>query len=350
MTLRPTPWATSGGIDGKGGAENSVELARVGNYAATSGATGIIEPTDLKVTALPVPDGAVRVRKGTGVIKSTYTGVFGQSYAVQEDSYTDVPVSATGSSGAAVKYVYILIEDTQYNGQQPEDVKTGPYNFYRVTTSLPSNKPYLLLAKINQPASTGAITNTMIEDMREVAVPRKDYGSFARPRIGEDSGIQMALHAKYVNGSDTEYGELFPGGNGIVNWGVIHLPEWATHSIISAKWMGIVGVSGKNSWGRYWVEYGDEYRGHGWPNGKQYEFATQQFGFNTTGTSGNYRESWLLDDAKPIPKKLRGKDVTFAFKAGYDPAADTDGIYMDSLGGLSVRVDYVQQREDPDTI
>lgn len=350
MTLRNVPWATSGGVDGQGGAHNSVELARVGMYAGTQGATGIIEPTDLKVIALPVPGGAVRVLKGTGVIKSTYPNTFGQSYAVQEDGYTDVPVSATGSGDTVTKYVYIRIDDSQYYGQAPADVENGPYNSYQVSTSLPTIQPYLLLAKINQPASRSDIQPDMIEDMREVAVPRKDFGSFARPRIGSDSGIQMALHARYVKNSETEYGELFPGGDGIVNWGVIHLPEWATHSIISAKWMGIVGTSGQNCWGRYWVEYGDEYRAHGWPNGKQYEFATQQFGFNTTGTSGNYRESWLLDDAKPIPKKLRGKDVTFAFKAGYDPSSDNSGVYMDSLGGVSVRVDYVQQREDPHTI
>lgn len=345
MTLRPTPWATSGGIDGKGGAENSVELARVGNYAATSGATGIIEPTDLKVTALPVPGGAVRVRMGTGIIKSTYPGVFGQSYAVQEDSYTDVPVSATGSSGAAVKYVYILIEDTQYNGQQPTDVKTGPYNSYQVTTSLPSNKPYLLLAKINQPANTGAITNAMITDLREVANPRKDYGIFARPRVaGDNEGTTPNLITRWSVDGKEYYGEYFPGGDGVPNTGTIFLPDWATHMVVSAKWMGLSMNTSANPRGRYWIEFGDEYRSHTWANGKQFEFTTQQFGFSPTQTE------WSLEDAVPIPKKLRGKDVTFCFKAGLNTGVSTSSVAMYSLGGISCRVDYVQQREDPDTI
>ena len=351
MTLRPTPWATSGGIDGKGGAENSVELARVGVYAGTSGATGIIESTDLKVTALPVPGGAVRVRKGTGVIKSTYPGVFGQSYAVQEDSYTDVPVSATGSSGAAVKYVYIVIEDTQYTGQQPEDVKTGPYNFYRVTTSLPSNKPYLLLAKINQPASTGAITNAMLTDMREVANPIVGQFTFARPRLMADDDTRQNLLTARFKGADGEwYGEYFPGGDGSANETSQFVPERATHMSVRADWMAVRGVSNLNCHGRYWLEYGDDYRNHTWPGGRQLEFATQQFAFDTTGTQGSYRLNWALMDQVPIPKKLRGKEIRFAFKAGVSDTSARDGVMMNALSGLGLQVVFSMAPMDPDTI
>ncbi len=350
MALYPVPWFTTGGVEGEGGAENYGELARVASYAGTSGATGIVEPGDFIVKALPTPGGAVRVHKGSGIIKSTYPGVIGQSYVVQEDSFTDVPVAPTGSSGGATKYVYLLIEDTQFTGQPPASVADGPYNSYHVTTTLPQFQPYLLLAEIEQPASRADIQPSMIKDLRKVANPRKDYGIYARPRTAADGGAQVKLTARRNNGSNAAWGELFPGGAGVPNQAQLDLPEWATHMIISAKWMGIVAASNQNSWGRYWIEFGDEYRAHTWPNGQQYEFMTQQFGLNTTGTSGAYRHEWSLDDAKPIPKKLRGKTVTFAFKAGLEDSASTSGIYMDALGGVSIRVDYVQQREDPDTI
>ena len=167
MALRPVPWAIGNG------AENSVELARADAFVGSSGATGIVDPTDFKVVALPTPGAAVRVRKGTGVIRNIYPGAFGQSYVVQEQSNTDVPVAATGASGAATKYVYVLITDSQYGGQAPSSVENGPYNDYAVTTTLPSNQPYLLLARINQPASTATITNAMITDLREVANPKE---------------------------------------------------------------------------------------------------------------------------------------------------------------------------------
>lgn len=344
MPLRPVPWFTGEG------AENHAELARADTFVGSSGATGIVSPTDFKVVALPTPGAAVRVRMGTGVIKSTYPNVFGQSYVVQEDSFTDVPVAATGSSGGATKYVYVLIEDTQYNGQTPVSVEDGPYNSYHVTTTLPRNQPYLLLAKITQPASTATIQNAHLTDMREVANPRKDYGVYARPRTAADGGAQVKLTARRQNGSNAAWGELFPGGAGIPNEGQIFLPDYATHMVIDARWMGIVAASSQNSWGRYWIEFGDEYRAHTWPNGQQYEFMTQQFGFNTTGSPGAYRTEWSLVDAKPIPKHLRGKTITFAFKAGLEDTGSTTGIYMDALGGVTVRVDYVEQKEDPDTI
>src|SRR5699024_5551831 len=154
MALYPVPWFTTGGVEGEGGAENYGELARADAFIGSSGATGVIDPTDFAVSALPTPGAAVRVVKGTGVIRSTYPGVVGQSYVVQERDHTDVPVEATGSSGAAKKYVYLLIEDTQYTGQPPESVEDGPYNSYHVTTTLPQFQPYLLLGEINQPKST----------------------------------------------------------------------------------------------------------------------------------------------------------------------------------------------------
>lgn len=350
MALYPVPWFTTGGVEGEGGAENYGELARADSFIGSSGATGIIDPGDFIVKALPTPGAAVRVHKGTGVIRSTYPGVIGQSYVVQEDSYTDVPVAATGSSGAATKYVYLLIEDTQFTGQPPASVENGPYNSYHVTTILPQFKPYLLLAKINQPKSESAIRGEWIVDMRTVANPRKDYGIYARPRISADDDAQIKLTARLKNGSNMSYGELFPGGAGIPNQAELNIPDWATHMVVDARWMNISVAGGVNSHGRYWIEFGDQYKAHTWPDGKQYEFSTQQFGFDTSGAGSSYSMEWSLADAVPVPKELRGKTVTFAFKAGLNDSASTAGITMKALGGVTVRADYVQQREDPDTI
>lgn len=345
MPLRPVP-----GVIGNG-AENSVELMRAGFYAGTSGATGIIEPPDLRVTELPTPGAAVRVLKGTGIIKSTYPGVFGQSYVVQEQSYTDVPVAATGSAGGATKYVYILITDTQYGGQNPPSVENGPYNDYAVTTTLPQNQPYLLLAEINQPKSTATIIGEMITDRRKVAIPRRENVVFARPRVADDSTNEIRLTGRYISGSNTEWGELFPGSLYVANTANIPTPSWATHMTITAAWMGIGVQPGQNSWGRYWIEYGDEYRNHTWPNGRQYEFSTQQFSFNSVGgNASGYREMWMLADQKTVPAKLRGKDVTFAFKAGLHPDASTTGITMDALGGLTLDITFTQKPIDSDTL
>lgn len=345
MTLRPVPWGIGNG------AENSVELARASHYNATSGATGVTESSDFVIKALPTPGAAVRAYKGGGSIKSTYPGVFGQSYSVQEDSYTDIPVAATGSASGAVKYVYVLIKDTQYDGQTPPSVEHGPYNEYAVTTTLPQNQPYLLLAQIDQPKSTATITNEMITDLREVANPIVGQFTFARPRISEDDGAQIKLTNRLtVDGVGPFWGEFFPGGAGVPNETRRMIPSRATHMSIRADWMGISVAGGVNSHGRYWIEFGDQYKAHGWPGGRQYEFYTQQFGFDTTGAGSNYKESWPLMDQVYIPKKLRGKEVTFVFKAGLNASASTAGITMAALGGLGMHVVFSMAPLDQDTI
>ncbi|KHS54183.1 hypothetical protein [Brevibacterium linens] len=351
MALYPVPWFTTGGIEGEGGAENYGELARAATYAGTMAATGIIEPADFRVTALPTPGAAVRVHKGSAVIKSTYPGVFGQSYVVQERDYTDVPVAATGSSGGATKYVYLLIEDTQFTGQPPESVEDGPYNSYHVTTTLPQFQPYLLLAKINQPASRADIQPSMIEDLREVANPIVGQFTFARPRLmADDDPRQNLLTARFKGANGEWYGEYFPGGDGSPNETRQFIPQRATHMSVRADWLAIRGVSGLNCHGRYWLEYGDEYRNHTWPGGRQLEFATQQFAFDTTGTQGSYRLNWALMDQVPIPKKLRGKTIRFAFKAGVSDDADRDGVMMNALSGLGLDVTFSMAPVDSDTI
>lgn len=345
MPLRPVPWAIGNG------AENSVELARAGVYAGTSGATGIVEPPDFRVTAMPVPGGAVRVLKGTGVIKSTYPGVFGQSYVVQEQSFTDVPVAATGSGGGATKHVYVLVGDTQYGGQNPPSVEDGPYNSYQVTTTLPANQPYLYVAQINQPASTATITGAMIVDKRKVAIPRRENVIFARPRImDDDDPRQNFVNTPYNGPNGNFYGEAFPGGAGSPNSTDIYVPEWATHQSIRADWIGVRCESGKNTYGHYWVEFGDEYITNGWSGGRNLEYATQVFAFDTTGTQGNYRTSWPLMDQTTVPKKLRGKTVKYQFKAGLYAAADTNGVFMNNLSGMGLELTFSQQAIDEDTL
>lgn len=346
MPLRPVPWATGNG------AENSVELARAVAHVAASGKTGIVDPGDFEVSALPIPGGAVRAVRGTGSIKSTYPGVFGQSYVVQEQSYTDIPVEPTGSSGGVKKYVYVVIQDTQYAGPAPDSVENGPYNFYEVSAVLPKNQPYMLLAEINQPKSTSAITDEMIVDRRKVTQPVVGTALYNRPRLSSDDDPRHNYcNALWDHGSDGRwFGELFPGGWGSPNMAEIEVPEDATSMSIQAIWGTVYQASNKNTWGLYWVEYGDEYRGSGWGDGRNLEFATQTQGFNTTGTAGVYSTNWILMDTKPVPKKLRGKTIQFAFKAGRSAGSDIDGVFMNSQSSMGLNITFSKKPNNDHTI
>lgn len=326
MALRPVPWAIGNG------AENSVELARADSFVGSSGATGIVDPTDFKVVALPTPGAAVRVRKGTGVIRNTYPGTFGQSYVVQEQSNTDVSVAATGSSGAATKYVYVLITDSQYGGQAPPSVENGPYNDYAVTTTLPSNQPYLLLARINQPASTATITNAMITDLREVANPKEKIVNRSRPLNLAD--VETLTQTNPI-------GERFPNSGGGQN---IDVPEWATRAIIETEWL-MVNERPGNAYGAIWVEYGPLNSG-----GQDRQYSTQRFRWNTQAGSDSARGIWKISDDVYIPAALRGTSQVFSMR-GYVTYASAGSArpQMDQHSGIVFKVTFLQVADPSDT-
>ncbi|MGO3021961.1 MAG: hypothetical protein ACTIIH_01825 [Brevibacterium sp.] len=332
-----------------GEAENPIEGARLSLYAALRGARGVILPNDMKVSALPVPGPFVRIVQGAATSPNDYLGIDGgaQQYAGREDSHTDFPVAATGSSGAQTKYLIWAVHDEQHEpGLTPDDPVNDPRGTYQWVSSINGlTFPHAPLVRLNQPANTATITKEMLTDIRELASPRKDFGQFSRPRVaGDNVGTTPNLVTRWSVDSKEYYGEFFPGGDNIPNVGQIYLPHWATHMNVSAKWMGLSMNTSANPRGRYWIEYGDEYRSHTWTGGRQYEFSTQQFGFSPTQTE------WSLEDAVPIPKKLRGKNVDFCFKAGLNSGIPTDSVAMYSLGGISVRVDYTERAIDADTI
>ena len=344
MALQSVPWAIGNG------AHNQVEGARLSLYASTGGRGGVMSPTDMQVSALPVPGGAVRVHTGGVVIISGYPGASSQAYAARETSSTDVPIDATGSSGSRTRYLVVRVHDHQYATEpSPPSIENGPYNEYEWidqdprTTALPY--PVEGLAKVTQPANTQTITQDMIEDIRQLAQPKTRQVVFGRPRVSTDADVVSTLTARSSAG-----GEYFPGGNGFANAVQVDVPEWATRMHLEPRWMSVWTRAGNDScWGYYWMEYGDEYRNRTWPNNQQFEFATQKFGFNFPNVSDLVRTEWSLMDAVPVPAKLRGKRVTFVFKAGLADGSDY-GVRMDAQGGLGLRIDFAQEAVDVHTV
>ena len=343
MAFEPHPW-----FIGLEGVEHSAEVARTLAWVATSGASGIVKPTDLAVRAQSVPDGSVRIGPGGFVVESKYSGASQQSYVERVPTSTDLEVPATGSSGGATRYVVARITDPDYpgGGTIPPVPNDGVYAAPYLVSSLSSSRTEIPLAKITQPANTAAITNAMITDLREIANPRREEYVFGRPRVTADGGNQQNLAAKTANG-----GEYFPGGAGSPNIFTLTVPEWATRVMVDASWMSVGYAGNTNPYGHYWIEFGDEYRSHTWPDGKQYEFTTQRFFFNSPGKSNDaMRTNWLLMDALPVAKKLRGKtNVNFAFKAGYS-ANSGNGVSMDAGGGLGCRITFVEAAETVDLV
>lgn len=342
MAFEPHPW-----FIGLEGVEHSAEVARMLAWGATNGATGIIKPTDLQVRAQTVPGPSVRIMPGGFVAESTYAGAAQQSYIERAPTATDLEVPPTGSSGARTRYVVGAILDPDYpgGGTAPSVPNDGAYSEPRLVTSLNQAYPLVPLARINQPANTSAITNAMITDLRELANPKRESVLHARPRLSGDSWPSFSR-------TTVDGGEIFPGstiqGNGIIN---LPVPSWANRMIIQAHWLGVRYAANTNPVGQMWIEYGDEYRPWTWSGKKQYEYGTQHFNFDSPGANNNtMRTNWMVHDAVPVPAKFRGKDITFAFKAGYNHRDHFGSVTLDGLSGVSIEVTFAQVALDVDTI
>ena len=176
MALDPVPWFIGGG------AEHSADVARLLVHVATGGAAGVVSPTDMRVTQLPAATDKVRVAAGACIVPNTEA--VQQSYALRAPSITDLNVTPTGSVAGRSDMVVAYVSDPQFTGEAIPDGEEAdwPYvNFALIegvsagATTVPATFefPAIPLARLDLPINTAAVTQGMIADLREVAVPKR---------------------------------------------------------------------------------------------------------------------------------------------------------------------------------
>lgn len=220
----------------------SAERARELAWIATGGQTGIVGPESLQVQAQPTPDGTVRVLPGGFAMAATpehltmqtgYTSAPWQSYMRAVYQTQTVPISPTGSSGGRVDTIGIVVDDPQYEGTT-DSVDWENHQFWRfhvienasVGSTRPHHfgalgRPFMPLAQVNIPASTATITNSMIRDLRFLAVEREKTVTFLEP--ANETGSTLTL----TSSQDGWYS--FP------EIGNITVPQWATHMVLEGS-------------------------------------------------------------------------------------------------------------------
>lgn len=345
-----------------GGAEHTPESARRSLYASTSGATGVGSINDLRVRPLAVPGQGVRVAVGSALIKSNYVGGETQTYMGTVYTEESVEITPTGSGSSRTDLIIMRVEDpfaagSPYDPPSEGDIPHAPYIHIRVVSGVPANTTKVqdvagyqndsaeTLARITLPASTGTVTTAMITDLREIAQPRRLERVFARPRVTADNSSQNYLTATLASG-----GEYFPGGAGYANEFQLDVPEWATHMVIDARWMAVNYGNDRRPTGRFWIEYGNEFRNKTWPNNRHWEYQTQEFDFNASRNDAGSNADWSLMDTRSIATKLRGERCTFVFKAGVTNIPGSNHTWMDALSGLGCRVTFSEGLVDPNIL
>lgn len=335
MALVNVPWAT-GNM-----AENTHGLARQAYFDSTGGAEGISSVDALKVQAQAVPDKTVRVAPGGAILNNRYDLSLGQSYGARNASQTSVAITATGSAGGRTDAILLRILDPEFEGQPPSNPNTFQYTRLVAVPApdgitrieqLNLTYPAILLARVKLPANTGTITNAMITDLREMAIPHEK--TVTRSRATVTSGEEVLTATR-------EGGEWFPNQGGEQR---IDIPLWATRMIISADWLMVQEGIG-NAFGDCWVEFGPGTGGSG--NTQDRQYSTQRFRWNSANTSDTKSNNWRCSDDVYIPAALRGTTQAFIMKAKLSqsyPAATRPKIT--NMSGVELRVTF-QQVADP---
>ena len=204
------------------GATHSAQQFRMMVRDLVSGAEGITQGTDLKVTQLSTPGTSVQVGDGSGVVRGRVSSFQG-TYSVCNIGAATVNISSTGGSPRS-DMVILRVEDPEYEGGLNPAV--DQINYFQVisnvsssATTIPDGRTGIPLARIDIPASTSTITNAMIKDIRTIANPRRDRTQWIQSPTTTSTGISNA------NGS---YGYFSTAAG----WNV-PIPTWASTAVIS---------------------------------------------------------------------------------------------------------------------
>lgn len=318
MTWDSVPWAVGGG------AVISAEAFRLVAYVAFRGNEGILSPSDLAVTALSTPGASVNVAPGACSILCRASGETYQAYAGRLPVQDTVSIAATGAS-ARSDMIVARIEDPWLAGEpwaDPTDPTVGPYVFTRVISGVASTATTVTelglgysaipLARIDIPASTGTITQSMITDLRQVANPRRD---------AELITYNPPVVASVTASSFTDW---------IASWPMA-IPSWAVRVFVSASIGGVrldrssTTVNG-NSTGQIRAMLGTA--------------ATQgaAYDLDVVPTAVTSRFTLGVADRINIPSAMRGTTQTLKLQALQ--SAGNKPIYVDTGSFLSISLEF----------
>lgn len=290
MAMERVPYLTGGGF------EHSAEVMRAALAASTSGAEGIVTAGDFKVAPTAVPGTNIDVAPGNALIRNSYGGGGAQSYAVRAPSQTQLPIQATGSAGARTDLVVARVDDPTYAGG-PFDPGTFEAAKFEVIRGVPAattsaaelglGYPAIALARVTLPASTGTVTESMVTDLREIAIPRIQRHLFTHNLTGDEMD--------QISGPvGDNMGEAWPN----IFW-PFKIPDWANRVRVRALLGGVrVEAVSPNNFGQLFVRFGTV------PTG----FSTHYGRWDSSMAGGITRQTFMVADDRTVPASFRGAE------------------------------------------
>lgn len=320
MTFNPVPWAVEGGL-------HSAAVARLLAYAALGGAEGIVEPSDLKVSALAVPGTSIRIGPGGVAILNRYAGGGQEVYVGRnpEDHVLAYPANNTGSS--RYDLVGLRVNDPNFpgGGSAPVDPLVGPYIAPFVVTGVPagttkfsdlggiySTLPAVALARMLIPATTSTITNAMVDaDVRQLARPRRHRELLVAQQV--DAVNLTSTTDVWVNWPPT------------ATWQVA-VPPWATEAKIVATLAQVEHIT-NNAFGRLRFKLG--------------ALASQNFNYDENWTGNPTRTVQVMADTINLTDTERGTIQTVKVE-GFRFTGITGNLQADASTATILDIEFLE--------
>jgi hypothetical protein len=306
MALFPRPILTNG-------ATHSAQQFRMMVRDLVSGAEGITEGDDLKVTQRSPTGSGVQVSSGSGVVTGRADPNQG-TYSVCNIGAVNVDIAATGASTRS-DMVILRIEDPEYEGSL--DPATDQVCYFQVisnvsssATTIPDGRTGIALARIDIPSSTSTITSAMIKDIRKVANPRRDR------QIYTQSPTALSNAIGGTSGTYS-YFSTAPG------WSIA-IPDWATTMKVVVDVSGLRMVTS--------AIFGDLRATFGSSLTMQYVIVDD----NVTGTRRQYAK---VADTLTIPDAYRGTSQLLRIQFAPFPG-NTGTLTVDGNTTLTADVEF----------
>lgn len=220
MTFQTAAWFVDGGADLNG------NFMRSALQAACLGAQGVVGALDCIVSqTTPSASAGVLIAGGSVIVLGQEIGLQGTYFSQNVGTDATLTLASTGGSPRS-DLIVVRAEDPTFSGSPWGGPASGQILFPRVisgvssgATTAPGGISAIALARVDIPASTSVITNAMIHDLRQVAVPQQSQGILAQAGPGVSSGS-----------GTTSTPVQWPTG---AIWSV-PIPPWAT--VMSAQW------------------------------------------------------------------------------------------------------------------
>lgn len=306
-----TTWAVDG-------SKTPAVVARVGTYAGTSGAHGVVEPDHLKV--IPLGGLTVGLQVGAALVSAGDTGTYRfQTYAIAVNSTDDdatVTVSGPSSQGRTIRIVAVVPDPERAGVPIPDSPLTAAYAEARALTSSQESAltiPHYRLATIVIPADAAVITDTMIDDEREVAQPKSIRSLYTYDLTTPQADTLTSDPA----------GESWPDVGGFQ----VKVPRWATKANIKADFGQVEIPAGSTRAGFLTVMLGSS-------------FPTAGARFQAPGASGATRQSYVAAGDANIPNSMRGETI-YVYTRGVVNGGSGGGLLLDSNSSLTLDIEFL---------